>query len=103
MGCHCLLFYVSYKLAKAQNTSNDGFSFFSLSLNPDYFGCAGLQLVSPQAHEGSARGSVVKNSTANSGDGGSIPGWGRSFGEGNGNSLQYSCLGNTWTEDPGRL
>ena len=24
----------------------------------------------------------------------SLPGWGRSPGEGNGNSLQYSCLGN---------
>jgi len=28
------------------------------------------------------------------GDTGSIPGWGRSPGEGNGNPLQYSCLGN---------
>jgi len=27
-------------------------------------------------------------------DDGSIPGWGRYAGEGNGNSLQYSCLGN---------
>ena len=27
-------------------------------------------------------------------DAGSIPGLGRSPGEGNGNSLQYSCLGN---------
>ena len=26
------------------------------------------------------------------GDTGSIPGWGRSPGEGNGNALQYSCL-----------
>ena len=30
----------------------------------------------------------------NSGDAGSIPGWGRSPGEGNGNPLQYSCLEN---------
>ena len=35
-----------------------------------------------------------KESTRNAGDTGSIPGWGRSPGEGNGNSLQYSCLGN---------
>ena len=38
---------------------------------------------------------VVKNSPANAGDirdAGSIPGWGRSPGEGNGNPLQYSCL-----------
>ena len=39
-------------------------------------------------------GSVVKNLPANAGDEGSIPGSGRSPGEGNGNPLQYSCLGN---------
>ena len=38
-------------------------------------------------------GSVVKNLPAKTGDGGLIPGSGRSPGEGNGNSLQYSCLG----------
>ena len=38
--------------------------------------------------------SVVKNPPANSGDAGSIPGSGRCPGEGNGNPLQYSCLGN---------
>ena len=40
---------------------------------------------------------VVKNSPAHSGDlrdVGSIPGWGRSPGEGNGNPPQYSCLEN---------
>ena len=39
-------------------------------------------------------GSVVKNPPANAGDVGSIPGSGRLPGEGNGNSLQRSCLGN---------
>ena len=39
-------------------------------------------------------GSVVRNLPANAGDEGSIPGSGRPLGEGNGNSLQYSCLGN---------
>ena len=39
-------------------------------------------------------GSVVKNLPANTGDAGSIPGSGRSPGEGNGNPLQCSCLGN---------
>ena len=34
---------------------------------------------------------------------GLIPGLRRSPGEGNGNSLQYSCLGNPWTEEPGGL
>ena len=33
-------------------------------------------------------------SASNAGDPGSIPGSGRSPGEGNGNSLQYSCLEN---------
>ena len=32
-----------------------------------------------------------------------IPGSGRSPGEGNGNPLQYSCLENSWTEEPGGL
>ena len=40
-------------------------------------------------------GSVVKNLPTNAGDVGLIPGLGRSPGEGNGNPLQYSCLGNT--------
>ena len=38
--------------------------------------------------------SVVKNLPANAGDMGSIPGSGRSPGEGNGNPLQCFCLGN---------
>jgi len=37
---------------------------------------------------------VVKNLPANAGDASSIPGSGRSHGEGNGNLLQYSCLEN---------
>ena len=37
---------------------------------------------------------MVKNLPANAGDTGSIYGSGRSPGEGNGNPLQYSCLGN---------
>ena len=52
-------------------------------------------------------GSVVKNLPANAGDVGSILGSGRSPGEGNGNPLQYSCLGNPmdrgawWATVPG--
>ena len=38
--------------------------------------------------------SVVKNLPASAGHLGLIPGSGRSLGEGNGNPLQYSCLGN---------
>ena len=39
-------------------------------------------------------GSEGKVSAFNAGDLGSIPGWGRSPREGNGNPLQYSCLEN---------
>ena len=38
--------------------------------------------------------SVGKESACSAGDPGSIPGLGRSPGEGNGNPLQYSCLEN---------
>ena len=37
---------------------------------------------------------MVKNPPANAGGTGSIPGSGSSPGEGDGNPLQYSCLGN---------
>ena len=42
-------------------------------------------------------------SACNAGDPGSIPGSGRSPGEGNGNTLQYSCLKIPWMEEPGGL
>ena len=41
---------------------------------------------------GFSGGSAVKNLPANAGDMGSIPGSGRSPGEGNGNPVQYSSL-----------
>ena len=44
--------------------------------------------------QGFTGGSVVKESACDAGDTGSITGSGRSLGEGNGNPLQYSCLGN---------
>ena len=37
---------------------------------------------------------MLKNLAANAGDVSSIPGWGRSPGEGNGNPFQYSCWEN---------
>ena len=40
-------------------------------------------------------GSVVKNLPAKAGEAGSVLELGRSPGEGNGNPLQYSCLGNS--------
>ena len=48
-------------------------------------------------------GSDGKESACNAGDLGLILGWGRSFGEGNGNPLQYSCLENPMDKEPGRL
>ena len=40
-------------------------------------------------------GSVVKNPPVNARDSDSVPGLGRSPGEGNGNSLQHTCLKNS--------
>ena len=59
---------------------------------------------------GFPRGSVVKNPPTNAGDPrglGLIPGSGKTPGVGNGNPLQYSCLGNPmdreawWATDNG--
>ena len=44
-----------------------------------------------------------KESACRVGDMGSVPGSGRSPGGGHGNPLQYSCLENPWTEEPGWL
>ena len=48
-------------------------------------------------------GSDGEASAYNAGDWGSIPGLGRSPGEGNGNPLEYSCWKIPWMEKPGRL
>ena len=48
-------------------------------------------------------GSDSKASAGNARDSGSIPGLGRSPGEGNGNILQYSCLENSMMEEAGGL
>ena len=48
-------------------------------------------------------GSESKESACSAGDTGSIPGSGRSPRDGNGNLLQYSCLGNPLEEEPGWL
>ena len=46
---------------------------------------------------------MIKNSPANAGVMGSVPGLGRSPGGGNGNPLQYTCLGNPMAREPGGL
>ena len=60
------------------------------------FKCSGFSLIlRPHSSQmGFPGGSEVKASTCNAGDLGSIPGSGRSPGDGNGNPLQYSCLEN---------
>ena len=45
---------------------------------------------------------LVKNPPANAGDTDSIPGLGKSPGEGSDNPVQYSNLGNPMDEEPGR-
>ena len=44
-----------------------------------------------------------KESACNAGDAGSIPGSGRSPGEGNGNPLQHSCLENPLDQETWRV
>ena len=48
-------------------------------------------------------GSELKASACNSGDPGSIPGWGRSPGEGHGNHSSILAWRIPWREEPGRL
>ena len=47
--------------------------------------------------------SAIKNPPCNAGDTRLIPVSGRFPAGGNGNPLQYSCLENSWTEEPGGL
>ena len=55
----------------------------------------GIKCIKNVKHLGGFCGvSEVKASASSAGDVGSIPGLGRSPGEGNGNPLQYSCLEN---------
>ena len=53
--------------------------------------------------EGCPGGSVVKTLPANVGDPGSVPGWGRSPGEGNGNPHQYLAWETPWIGELGGL
>ena len=53
-----------------------------------------VSLENKRSNQGLSWWKAVKNPSANAGDTGSIPELARSPGEGNGNLLQYSCLGN---------
>ena len=57
--------------------------------------CLGLPLFLTTSYKGFPGGSAGKESICNAGDLGSIPGLGRSPGEGNGSPLQYSDLENS--------
>ena len=57
-----------------------------------------LSLAKPHGMRGFPGDSDSEESACNAGDSGSIPGLGRSPGEGNGNPLQYSCLENPHIE-----
>ena len=46
---------------------------------------------------------MIKDPPANAGDSVFIPRPERSFGEGNGNLVKYSCGKTPWTEEPSRL
>ena len=56
----------------------------------------------PTTLQGFPHGSEIKESTCSAGEKDSIPGSGRSPGEGKGYPLQCSCQENPWTEKPGR-
>ena len=90
-----LPFYIDCKL----HTNNIyGFEFFVVN----YYGFETKNVFQANRHQLVAHwvfpsGSVVKNQPANAGDAtdmSSNPGLGRSSGDGNDNSLQYSCLEN---------
>ena len=82
----------------------------ALGIGPHLIFGAGNVISHPlQMNTGFPGGSVLKNLPANAGDAGSIPGPGRSPGEGNGKPRQYSCLDMSilaweipWKEKPGR-
>jgi len=59
--------------------------------------------MAPKYLEGFPGGSEGKVSACNVGDLGSIPGSGRSPGEGKGNPLQYPCLENPMDGGPDKL
>ena len=65
-----------------------------LSISLFFFSCIFITILKVGHQWGFPCRSVGKESAYNAGDLGSIPGSGRSPGEGNGNPLQYSCLEN---------
>ena len=85
-GVHSRLWL--YRLTK---TSEEKVAWKSISISPQWFYDNSLYLTIARGFPG---GSGGKASACNAGDLGSIPGSGRSPGEGNDNPLQHSCLEN---------
>ena len=86
---HFLMFYYSIIFAGNVNLSLGEVAFLTFPIfSPDIM----LDLTHSLGFPG---GSDGKESACNAGDPCSIPVSGRSPGEGNGNPLQYSCLGNS--------
>ena len=72
-------------------------------INKPTFGCVEFEILirSPSTNiKHAIGGSDGKESACYAGDPGSIPGSGRSPGEGNGDPLQYSCLENSMDRGP---
>ena len=79
------LFLCSYDVCSRTYISNN--KSWSMK-NSSHVSCVVLVVKDPPSNAGDAR------------DAGSIPGWGRLLGAGNGNTLQYSCLENSMDKRP---
>ena len=79
------------KASNVLSSTSTFFLWFSYRLN---FQSSNRRLPGPFGRPASPGSSNGKESAHNAGDLGSIPGSGRSPGEGNGSPLQYSCLEN---------
>ena len=84
-----------------KNREKENFSL--LKSHPNLFLIPGSRPGAPSSTMGFPHSSGGKESAFNAGDPGLIPGSGKSPGEGNGKPLQYSCLENPMTEEPGGL
>ena len=80
------------------------FHLFHHIKRPTFQDVMNIKIPSPHTWHGIGQvARMVENLPTYAGDLGSIPEWGRSREEGNGNPLQCSCQRIPWTEEPGRL
>ena len=84
------LLHYTFEYSKQRNKSKLKKTYIDYFLEEDLGRC----VIQQRFVKDIPRGSDSKASAYNVGDPGSIPGSGRSPGEGNGNPLQYSCLEN---------